>query len=70
MGAALYAGLGFLSFIILIILIWLFFVQMKASKTEKKLKDVTQLVEFLDGENAVIAAWALRIQEELHPGST
>ena len=66
----MYAGIGILAFLTIIILVWLMIVHLKVSKIGKNLKDVTKMVEFLDGENAVIAAWALRTQEELHPGST
>tara|TARA_B100000902_G_C27295071_1_gene909394 strand:+ start:354 stop:566 length:213 start_codon:yes stop_codon:yes gene_type:complete len=70
MAGALYAGLGLIAFLVIISMIWLTIVHMKVSKIGKDLKNVTKMVEFLDGENAVISAWALRTQEELHPGST
>lgn len=70
MSGAVYAGIGLLAFLIIIALVWLTMVQLKLSKVSKNLHNAWKKIEFLDGENAVIAAWALRTQEELHPGST
>ena len=70
MSGAVYAGIGLLSLLTIIALVWLTIVNIKVSKISKDLTNAIKMIEFLDGENAVIAAWALRTQEELHPGST